>query len=84
MYSVLNSSNNSLVVHVWPVIDGIRTSLIVRPKGSSSSAISDISKYTLSDFGDLSNLIGSLSWTIHQYLPPSEWIMRELGFFPFF
>ena len=63
MYSALNSSNNSLVVHVWPVIDGIRTLLIVRPKGSSSSSISHISKYTLSDFGDLSNLIGSLPWT---------------------
>ena len=38
--------------------------------------------YTLSDFGDLSNLIGSLSRTIQQYSPPSEWIMCELGFFP--
>ena len=40
--------------------------------------------YTLSDFGDLSNLIGSLSRTIQQYSPPSEWIMCELGFFPIF
>ena len=39
--------------------------------------------YTFSDLGDLSNLIGSLSRTIQQYLPPSEWIMCELGFFPF-
>ena len=39
--------------------------------------------YTLSDLGDLSNLIGSLSRTIQQYSPPSEWIMCELGFFPF-
>ena len=38
--------------------------------------------YTLRDFGDLSNLIGSLSRTIQQYSPPSEWIMCELGFFP--
>ena len=38
--------------------------------------------YTLSDLGDLSNLIGSLSRTIQQYSPPSEWIMCELGFFP--
>ena len=38
--------------------------------------------YTLGDFGDLSNLIGSLSRTIQQYSPPSEWIMCELGFFP--
>ena len=37
--------------------------------------------YTLSDLGDLSNLIGPLSRTIQQYSPPSEWIMRELGFF---
>ena len=36
--------------------------------------------YTLSDLGDLSNLIGSLSRTIQQYSPPSEWIMCELGF----
>ena len=40
--------------------------------------------YTLSDFGDLSNLIGSLSRTIQQYSPPSEWIMCELGVFPIF
>ena len=32
----------------------------------------------------LSNLIDSLSRTIQQYSPPSEWIMRELGVFPFF
>ena len=40
--------------------------------------------YTLSDLGELSNLIGSLSRTIQQYSPPSEWIMYELaiGFFP--
>ena len=42
-----------------------------------------ISIYTLSDLGDLSNLIGSLSRTIQQYSPPSEWIMCELGVFPF-
>ena len=41
-----------------------------------------VSIYTLSDLGDLSNLIGSLSRTIQQYSPPSEWIMCELGFFP--
>ena len=40
--------------------------------------------YTLSDLGDLSNLIGSLSRTIQQYSPLSEWIMRELGVFPIF
>ena len=32
----------------------------------------------------LSNLIGSLSRTIQQYSPPSEWIMCELGVFPIF
>ena len=31
-----------------------------------------------------SNLIGSLSRTIPQYSPPSEWIMCELGVFPIF
>ena len=40
--------------------------------------------YTLTDLGDLCNLIGSLSWTIQQYSPPSEWIMCELGVFPIF
>ena len=40
--------------------------------------------YILSDLGKLSNLTGSLSRTIQQYSPPSEWIMCELGFFPFF
>ena len=43
-----------------------------------------ISIYTLSDLGDLSNLIGSLSRTIQQYSAPSEWIMCELGVFPIF
>ena len=40
--------------------------------------------YTLSDLGDLSNLIGSLSRTVQQYSPPGEWIMCELGVFPVF
>ena len=44
--------------------------------------LTDISIYTLSNLGDLSNLIGSLSRTIQQYSPPSEWIMSELVFFP--
>ena len=43
-----------------------------------------INIYTLSDLGDLSNLIGSRSRTIQQYLPPSEWIMCQLGVFPRF
>ena len=44
-----------------------------------------ISIYTLSDLGDLSNLIGSLSRTIQlKYSLPSEWIMCELGVFPIF
>ena len=43
-----------------------------------------ISIYTLGDLGDLSNLIGSLSWIIQQYSPLSEWIMCELGVFPIF
>ena len=38
--------------------------------------------YTLSDLGDLSNLIGLLSCTIQQHSPPSKWIMCELGVFP--
>ena len=43
-----------------------------------------ISIYTLSDLGDLSNLIGSLSRTTQQCSPPSEWLMRELVFFYIF
>ena len=39
---------------------------------------------TLSDLGDLSNLIGSLSRTIQQYSPSSEWIMCEFSVFPIF
>ena len=46
--------------------------------------MSAFSIYTLSDLGDLSNLIGSLSRTVQQYSPPSEWIMCELGVFPIF
>ena len=46
--------------------------------------LSDISMYTLSDLGELSNLIDSLSRTIQQYSPPSEWISVSLVFFPFF
>ena len=46
--------------------------------------IKGISIYTLSDLGDLSNLIGSLSQTIQQYSPPSERIMCELGVFRIF
>ena len=44
----------------------------------------NIHVYTLSDLGDVSNLIGSLSRTIQQYSPPSEWITCELGVFPIF
>ena len=40
--------------------------------------------HILSDRGDLSNQIGSLSRTIQQYSPPSEGIMCELGVFPIF
>ena len=50
----------------------------------SKEQLYNISIYTLSDLGDLSNLIGSLSRTIQQYSPPSEWIMCELVVFPFF
>ena len=46
--------------------------------------LTTVSIYTRSDLGDLSNLIGSLSRTIQQYSPPSEWIMCEIGVFPIF
>ena len=50
----------------------------------NGSYIKIISIYTLSDLGDLSNLIGSLSRNIQQYSTPSEWIMCEVGVFPTF
>ena len=40
--------------------------------------------YALSNLGDLSHLIGSLSRTIQQYSPSSEWIMCDLGVFSHF
>ena len=46
--------------------------------------ITVISIYTLSDLGDLSNLIDSLSRTILQHSPPREWIMCKIGVFPIF
>ena len=46
--------------------------------------LSKFSMYTLSDFGDLSNLIGSLYRAIQQYSPPSERIMCKLAFSPIF
>jgi len=58
--------------------------LIVSSTPSVKAKISVVSIYTLSDLGDLSNLIGSLSRTIQQYSPPSEWIMCELGVFALF
>ena len=39
--------------------------------------ILNISIYTLSDLGVLSNLIGSLSLANEHYSPPTEWIMRK-------
>ena len=59
---------------------------IDQPHGENrlSHIIIQFNIYTLSDLGDLSNLIGSLSQTIQQYSPPSEWIICELGVFPLF
>ena len=45
-------------------------------------AIFHFNVYTLRDLNDLSNLIGSLSRTIQQYSPPSEWIMCGPSVFP--
>ena len=59
--------------------ESTKISLIIVIKGINSSSI-----YTRGHLGDLSNLIGSLSRTIQQYSPPSEWIMCELGVFPIF
>ena len=52
--------------------------------GTENPHASCISICILSDLGDLSNLIGSLSQTIQQYSSPSEWIMCELGVSPIF
>ena len=46
--------------------------------------LSKFSIYTLSDLGDISNLIGSLYRTIQQYSPHSEWIKCKLAFFHIF
>ena len=59
--------------------ESTKISLIIAIEGINSSSI-----YTRGHLGDLSNLIGSLSRTIQQYSPPSEWIMCELGVFPIF
>ena len=55
-----------------------------RPRCHLVSPTLCISIYILSDLGNLSNLIGSLTRTIQQYSPPSEWIMCELIVFPIF
>ena len=57
-----------------------KTSLWIRLKNKKEVKTKSFSIYTLSDLGDLSNLISSLSRTIQQYSPPCEWIMYELGF----
>ena len=59
--------------------ESTKISLIIAIKGINSSSI-----YTRGHLGDFSNLIGSLSRTIQQYSPPSEWIMCELGVLPIF
>ena len=58
--------------------------LLISEGREHMQATFSFSTYTLSDLGKLSNLIGSLSRTIQQYSPPSEWIMCELVFFPIF
>ena len=61
--------------------DGAEAEKIIKKCSQRIWGLFEISIYTLSDLGDLSNLIGSLSRTIQ---PPSEWIMCELGVFPIF
>ena len=55
-----------------------------KKKTKAKNRIIYISIFTVCYLGDISNLIGSLSRTIQQYSPPSEWIMCELGVFPSF
>ena len=65
-----------------------KTAMLCRERsGGREPDLKELSKfgiYTLSDLGDLSNLIGSLYRTIQQYSPPSEWIMCKLAIFPIF
>ena len=49
----------------------------IRKELEIQSVIIDVSIYTLSDLGVLSNLIGSLSLANEHYSPPTEWIMRK-------
>ena len=70
----------ALIVRILSNVRHVFESTMLRKK----ITITRISIYTLSDPGDLSNLIGSLSRTIQQYSPPSEWIMCELGVFAIF
>ena len=51
--------------------------LIFNNYSMSARWIWDVSIYTLSDLGVLSNLIGSLSLANEHYSPPTEWIMRK-------
>ena len=69
----------------WSLLVFVIRDIMVVPRTKERRIISVIiliGIYTLSDLGDLSNLIGSLSRTIQQYSPPSEWIMCERPFFP--
>ena len=42
--------------------------------GALKSLIRTFSFFTLTDSGDLGNVIGSVSQTFQQYSPPGEWI----------
>ena len=82
------------LIHIYERLPGhlqgkwSKTAMLYRERsGGREPDLKELSKfsiYTLSDLGDLSNLIGSLSRTNQQYSPPSEWIMCELAFIPIF
>ena len=79
----LKHGENTELTH-YRVQDSEPIRLLKLPRSLSVHVLMTISIYTLSDLGNLNNLIGSLSWTIQEYSPPSEWIMCELGVFPIF
>ena len=80
------------LIHIYERLPGhlqgkwSKTAMLYRERsGGREPDLKELSKfsiYTLSDLGDLSNLIGSLSRTNQQHSPPSEWIMCELAFIP--
>ena len=89
MNSPVNQTNRFLMISFLILLRSLSVNILKQLFTSGSVNIVDSGIYTLSDLGDLSNLIGSLSRTIQQYSPPSKWIIgpfirgtRRLKSFP--